>query len=125
MIFEGLMFSNISFYVILSLLTIHRLFLTALGVEFIKFIKTPNVKNSEFFSSHGGLSLSQCLGNCKKDARCESISYSDDGMKCYHSVERPCGSDEQSLEAIDGWNVYGKHIHAFATYRILYIFTSK
>jgi len=122
---SGLKFSNISFYAILSLLTIHRLFLTALGVEFTKFMKTPNVKNSEFFSSQGGLSLLQCLGNCKKDGTCESMSYSDDDMKCYHSVGRQCGSGEQSLEAIDGWNVYGKHIHPFAANRILFRFTIK
>jgi len=129
MIFEGVNFSNISFNVILILITIHRLFLTALGVEFTKFMKTPNVKNSEFFSSQKGLSLFQCMGKCTKDARCESISYSDDDMKCYLSVGRQCGSGEPKLKAIDGWNVYakifGKHVHPVAAHMISYRFTSK
>ena len=125
MVFEGVKFSNISFYVMLSLLTIHRLFLTALGVEFTKFMKTPNVKNSELFSVQGGLSLSQCLGNCKKGGTCESISYSDDGMKCYHSVGRKCGSGEQSLEAIDGYNVYGNHIRPLTVNMIFLELLSK
>jgi len=125
MIFEGVNFSNISLYVILVLITLHRLFLTALGVEFTRLMKTRNVKNSEFFFSQEGLSLFQCLVECTNDGTCASISYSDDGMKCYLSVGRQCGSGEPNLEAIEGWNVYGKHVHPVAAHMILYRVTSK
>jgi len=108
MLFNG---ENVSFYVILILITIHRMFSTVLGVEFTKFIKLTNVKNSEFFSSQQGIPLSRCLGKCTKDATCESVSYSDDVMKCYFSVGRQFGPSGQGLETVNGWNVYGKHKH--------------
>jgi len=113
MLFKG---ENVSFDIILILITIHRMFSTVLGVEFTKFIKITNVKNSEFFSSQQGLPLSQCLGKCTKHATCESVSFGDDGMKCYFSVGRQCGSSGQGLETVNGWNFYGKHKHTVAAH---------
>ena len=124
MMFKEVNFSNILFNLTVILLTSNCLFFTALSVQFTKFMKSTNVKNSEFFSSQEGLSMYQCLGNCKKDATCDSLSYSDDGMKCYLSVGRQCGSSGQGLEAVDGWDVYGKQYPPVAALRSVYIFTS-
>jgi len=120
--FKEVNFSNILFNLIVILFTSNCLFLTALSVQFTKFMKSTNVKNIELFSSQEGLSIYQCLENCKKDATCDSLSYSDDGMKCYLSVGRQCGSSGQGLEAVDGWNVFGKHLPPVAALRSVYIY---